>query len=426
MKKVFSLILVLLMVLSIAVPGMAAGKTKTKITLNKTGTVELKLGETLQLTATVTPEAAVTWKSSKTKVAKVDKKTGLVTPKKEGTTTIIAKAGGAKAKVKVKVVDPKKPTGLTITQGKSMNAKVGIGVQLTVTFAPSGATSDLIWKSSKPKVAKVDKNGMVIPKKEGTAKITVTAKKNKKAKATIVVKVTDAAKPTKIVINAGSNAMLYVGNKMYLGLTLTPSDASYEMKYKSSNKKVASVTNYGLVEAKKAGTAKITVTSKKNKKVKASITITVKAAKNIASFDVFTLVGQNMKTVMEKYGLYLNYSADNGDGTKSFAVTDGTNLNVYGDGKSLESAKIYYLTLESKKFNAAGLTPGLDYTAAVNKMKSAGWTVTSVEAGGIVTDDGGTTITHTELVSKDKKYKLQIYKSDKGNKVGFLSCQFNY
>ena len=47
MKKVFSLLLVLVMVLSIAVPGMAAGKTKTKITLNKKGTVEVKLDETL-------------------------------------------------------------------------------------------------------------------------------------------------------------------------------------------------------------------------------------------------------------------------------------------------------------------------------------------------------------------------------------------
>ena len=51
MKKVFSLLLVLVMVLSIAVPGMAAGKAKTKITLNKKGTVEVKLDETLQLFA---------------------------------------------------------------------------------------------------------------------------------------------------------------------------------------------------------------------------------------------------------------------------------------------------------------------------------------------------------------------------------------
>ena len=47
MKKVFSLLLVLLMVLSVAVPGMAAGRARTKITLDRKGTVDLKLGERL-------------------------------------------------------------------------------------------------------------------------------------------------------------------------------------------------------------------------------------------------------------------------------------------------------------------------------------------------------------------------------------------
>ena len=93
MKKVFSLLLVLVMVLSIAVPGMAAGKTKTKITLNLKGTVPVSMNTRLQLTATVTPEATVTWKSSKPKIASVDN-TGMVTTLKEGKATITAKAGG--------------------------------------------------------------------------------------------------------------------------------------------------------------------------------------------------------------------------------------------------------------------------------------------------------------------------------------------
>ena len=91
-EKVFSLLLVLVMVLSIAVPGMAAGKAKTKITLNLKGTVPVSMNIRLQLTATVTPEATVTWKSSKPSVATV--KDGLVTPHKEGKATITAKAGG--------------------------------------------------------------------------------------------------------------------------------------------------------------------------------------------------------------------------------------------------------------------------------------------------------------------------------------------
>ena len=41
----------------------------------------------------MTPEATVTWKSSKPKIASVDN-TGMVTTLKEGKTTITAKAGG--------------------------------------------------------------------------------------------------------------------------------------------------------------------------------------------------------------------------------------------------------------------------------------------------------------------------------------------
>ena len=50
--------------------------------------------------------------------------------------------------------------------------------------------------------------------------------------------------------------------------SVKPSDASKAVKYKSSNKKVAAVSSKGVVTGKKAGKATITVTSKKNKKVK--------------------------------------------------------------------------------------------------------------------------------------------------------------
>ena len=47
-----------------------------------------------------------------------------------------------------------------------------------------------------------------------------------------------------------------------------PSKASKSVKWKSSNKKVATVSKSGYVTGKKKGTVKITATSKKNKKAK--------------------------------------------------------------------------------------------------------------------------------------------------------------
>ena len=61
------------------------------------------------------------------------------------------------------------------------------------------------------------------------------------------------------------------GKKATLKTTVTVSpdkSANKKVKYKSSNPKIASVTAKGVITGKKAGTAKITVSSSKNKKKK--------------------------------------------------------------------------------------------------------------------------------------------------------------
>ncbi len=194
MKKVFALTLALLLIVSsLAMPAMAA-KAKTKVTLDKKGTVKLDLVQkTLKLTATVTPDpsAQVTWTSSKKKVATVDQQ-GNVTALKEGTATITAKVGKKSAKVKIKVFDSTKPTKLTLKNGKKATLTAGDTLQLTPVLSPDTAVSEVTFKSSKKSVASVDGNGLVTTHKKGKAKITVTSKKNKKAKAVITINVKKA------------------------------------------------------------------------------------------------------------------------------------------------------------------------------------------------------------------------------------------
>ncbi|MCI5937694.1 MAG: Ig-like domain-containing protein [Eubacterium sp.] len=82
---------------------------------------------------------------------------------------------------------------------------------------------------------------------------------------------------------AGSKKTAYVAKGKKISLSTTVSvkpkkSANKKVTYKSSNKKIATVTSKGVVKGVKAGKTKIQVISKKNKKKKATIKIVVKKA----------------------------------------------------------------------------------------------------------------------------------------------------
>ena len=245
----------------------------TKVALNKTGTVQLGIGETLSLTVAFTPAdagASLTWTSSKPAVATVAD--GVVTAKAEGKTKItVATDNKKKATVTIQVVDPNKVTKIAFAD-KTIALSVGQEAkQLVPVLTPATAdASTLKWSSNKPAIATVNANGEVTPVAEGTAKITVTAPSKKKA--TITIKVTDPYKPTAVKFeNAIVN--LKVGDTFTLNPVLAPETAKTTFTYKSAKPKIASVDGNGVVTALKKGKAKITVTTANKKK--ATITIVV-------------------------------------------------------------------------------------------------------------------------------------------------------
>lgn len=82
-------------------------------------------------------------------------------------------------------------------------------------------------------------------------------------------------KPKKIYLKATSTTVDIKGKVKVSVYKTKPSKASKSVKWKSSNKKVATVSKSGYVTGKKNGTVKITATSKKRKKVKKTIKIKV-------------------------------------------------------------------------------------------------------------------------------------------------------
>ena len=148
------------------------------------GKLSLKLGASVQLTATVTPSNAtdktVSWTSSNSSVAKVSD--GKITAVKAGTATITATAGGKTASVVVAVADNPVPvesvsvSGDGVSDGK-LSLKSGASVQLTATVKPDNATDRKVtWTSSDSSVANVMGTGVVTAgSKAGKATVTATA-----------------------------------------------------------------------------------------------------------------------------------------------------------------------------------------------------------------------------------------------------------
>lgn len=86
-------------------------------------------------------------------------------------------------------------------------------------------------------------------------------------------------KPTKMTLNVSKKTVDVGGTYQIKVKSVSPSKASKSVAYKSSNTKIATISSKGIIKGKKEGTAKITVQSKKNKKLKKTVAITVKRLK---------------------------------------------------------------------------------------------------------------------------------------------------
>lgn len=175
-------------------------------------------------------------------------------------------AGG---KVKTVAVTNLPAKQLTLKKGKSFTLKTKVTVS-------GKASKKVIYKTSNKKIATVSVKGKITAKKKGTAKITIYSKADKKKKCTITVTV--GTPVTKVKLNKKTSKMT-VGKKQTLKATVTPKKASSKaVVWKSSDKKIATVTSKGVVKAKKAGTVTIIATAKDGSGKKATCKITVKKA----------------------------------------------------------------------------------------------------------------------------------------------------
>ena len=329
------------------------------ITLDRE-TLDIKVGETGTLHATAvvyTKETrTVSWASVNTAIASVHQ--GRVIGHAPGKTIITASVGSevASCDVTVHAIDV---TGVTLDKTE-LTMKEGTSLALTATVSPSDATfKNVLWSSDNPEVATVSSNGRVSAKKAGTATITVTTTDGSKS-ATCTVTV----KPSFISVTGvtldKTSLTLTSGETETLTATVSPSDATDpSLTWSSNNLNVASVSSTGVVTARKAGTAVITVTTNDGGKT-ATCTVTVKAP--VIPVTGVTLDKTSLTlTEGETQALTATVSPSNAsDKTVSWLSNNTTVATVSSDGvvtaKKAGTATITVTTVDGDKIATCSVT----------------------------------------------------------------------
>ncbi len=215
----------------------------------------LKKGETTTLTATLLPSdisySDVTWKSSDESIATVDA-SGKVTAKSFGSAAITAEAEGEFAICIINVVKTD-VAGVTLSSA-SETLKKDETVTLGATVSPSNATyTDVTWKSSDTDVVTVNANGKVTVKDYGVATITAEADG-----ITAVCTITVVKTSVTGVSLSRTYKKMDVGDNITIKATISPGDATNpDVKWKSTNTSVATVSVSGKVTAVSDGAAAI-------------------------------------------------------------------------------------------------------------------------------------------------------------------------
>ena len=258
MKRIIGIIFTCFMAL--AVFHACASKEQviqvTAVSINQPS-AQMIIGETLKLTATVSPSDAseknISWSSSQKSVASVSEE-GLVTALEEGTTTITAASGGKSGSCVVTVSKGFVAVESVVLDYKELPMVEGDVFTLTATIKPDDATDAVVtWSSSDIEIATVDA-GKVTAIREGEAVIQAKAgEKTAECKVTVSAKKIDVSA---VQLNK-SELSLIIGEEFTLTATIVPEDATVRtVEWSTSDADVATVED-GKVVAIKEGTATI-------------------------------------------------------------------------------------------------------------------------------------------------------------------------
>jgi len=240
----------------------------------------MKLGESRTLIATVNPSSAtekgVTWISTDSRVATVST-SGVVTAKGYGSATIRATTldGGHVADCAVRVYTPiqdldiSMPTEFTITEGEIDFLYVSINVDIEDTHIDPLLEHYSQWSVEDESIVSIQEQATscfdvcLKALSVGTTKVTNKLRDSFGSRSlSCIVTVEKKTVPVIGVSLDKTDITMTVGDTQILTATITPDNATDKsVTWSSSNTSVATVSSSGVVTAKAAGSATITVTT---------------------------------------------------------------------------------------------------------------------------------------------------------------------
>ncbi len=150
--------------------------------------------------------------------------------------------------------------------------------KLVMTVTPADFTDEVTWKSSDPDVVTVDDSGQISAKSVGEATVKVQVG-NVSASCSVTV----VQPVTSISLDKKSLEMDAL-DTYQLAARVSPSDAADKsVRWSSSDEKIASVDENGLVTALKKGNATITVEAQDGSGVSSTCSVTVKNTAHVAA-----------------------------------------------------------------------------------------------------------------------------------------------
>ncbi len=180
---------------------------------------------------------------------------------------IYQRTGSYDFRVHVSALDP---TGVTISP-TSMEFNGFTQCNVYATLIPSNAQTTFTWRSTNTDVATVSANGSsgtIFAKKSGTCNIIVTTANGYSASCKVTV---PSYEPTNISLP--STLSLLVGESKVLTPTISPSNATKNLTWQSSNPSVATVSSSGTITAVGVGTMIITVKTHNGLSANCNVTI---------------------------------------------------------------------------------------------------------------------------------------------------------